>query len=72
MHPASPRMLPKCLRPLLSSASAALGNRTDPAHSMFFRRGMRLRSSLNDERHRLDKLAFQGRLSIGELPLVDA
>jgi hypothetical protein len=56
----------------LSSASAALGNRTDFAHSMFFRRGMRLRSSLNDERHRLDKLAFQGRLSIGELPLVDA
>ena len=59
MHPASPRMLPKCLRPLLSRANAALDNGTDPEHSTFFRRGMRLRSSLNDERHRLDKLAFQ-------------
>ena len=65
-------MLPKCLTPLLSRASAALDNGTDPEHSKFFRRGMRLRSSLNDQRHRLDKLAFQSRLSIGRLPPVEA
>jgi hypothetical protein len=72
VHPASPRMLPKCLRPLLSRASAALDNMTRPEHSKFCRRWVWLRSSLSDERHRLDKLAFESRLPIGKLPPVDA